>query len=146
MAVMMDNYISILDESMALAIDKVGKDHLAKLFFHRFFATFPETTTYFKGTDVDYFGAKKLTIIVTFIRDIIQHPNFAEGHISQEVIRHQMYGLKDKTYYFCLLDSLVISLKEILAETWSHEYETVWQDMTTAFKSIIASSVDDYLS
>lgn len=141
----MEDYIRLLDASFDTAINKIGNDALGALLFEKFFALYPETQAYFKGTDVNYFRGKKLNIIFTFIKDIIQHPNFAEGHISEEVIRHQMYGLTDKAYYFGLIDCVSLSVKEVLDSQWNAEYEEAWHDISTAFKSIVGEAAEAYL-
>lgn len=141
----MNNYVALLEQSFALANENLGSDILAKQFFELFFSTYPETLEYFEGTDIDYFKDKKLTIVFNFIRDIVKHPNYAEGHISQEVMRHQMYGLKDKEYYFTLIDSLAKIVKKAVAEQWNDEYEDAWNDTVMAFKSIIAKAIIAYI-
>lgn len=141
----MEDYIKLLDSSFDRAKEKIGNDELGALLFEKFFAMYPETPKYFKGTDVSYFRGKKLNIIFVFIKDIIKFPNFAEGHISQEVMRHQMYGLTDKEYYFGLIDCVSITIKEVLESEWTPEYEEAWNDVSMAFKSIVGEAADSYI-
>lgn len=141
----MEAYIKLLDSSFNRAKEKIGNDALGELLFKKFFATYPETLKYFKGTDVSYFRGKKLNIIFSFIIDIIKHPNFAEGHISQEVMRHQMYGLTDKEYYFGLIDCLSLAVKEVLESEWTPAHEEAWNDTSMAFKSIVGEAAEAYL-
>lgn len=141
----MNDYVSLLEQSFALANEKKGSDLLADQFFEQFFSTYPETLKYFEGTDIDYFKTKKLNIIFNFIRDIVKSPNYAVGHISQEVMRHQMYGLKDREYYFTLIESLANIVKQAVGNEWHDEYETAWNDTVTAFKSIVAEAVEAYV-
>lgn len=141
----MENYIELLNESFHKAEDKIGRDELGQRYFKQFFHAHPETQSYFKDTDISSFGGKKLHIIFDFVKDIILHPNFAEIQISQEVMRHQMYGLTDKSYYFTLIDSLPIVIKSTLEENWSEDYEGAWNDIGIAFKSIIGAAVDTYV-
>lgn len=141
----MADYIKLLNESFYKAEEKVGHDELGQRFFKQFFQTHPETQRYFKDTDISTFGGKKLNIIFDFIKDIILHPNFAEVQISQEVIRHQQYGLTDKSYYFTLIDSLPLVLKSTLEQDWTEDYEGAWNDLGIAFKSIVGAAVDTYV-
>ncbi|NRB37997.1 MAG: hypothetical protein HRU20_05955 [Pseudomonadales bacterium] len=141
----MDDYVGLLEDSFHSANNRIGTDAMGSLFFDKFFSIYPETQQYFNGTDINYFKGKKLNIIFTFITDIIKHPNYAEVHISQEVMRHQMYGLKDKTYYFTLIDCLFMVVKETLNDEWNPEYETAWHDTTQAFKAIVGEAAEAYL-
>ena len=141
----MDDHLSILQASYQQAIDSVGEDVLAQQFFDYFFDTYPETLLYFKGTDTAYFGAKKLKIIYQFLLDIIKHPDFAEGQITQEVIRHQMYGLQDREYYCCLIDALQLCVRSANTQGWPDSYETAWNDITIVFKGYIGAAVDDFV-
>ncbi|CAA0125581.1 Uncharacterised protein [BD1-7 clade bacterium] len=141
----MDNYVQLLDESFDLAEQALGHDELGSLFFENFFSNYPETKIYFKGTDIAYFGGKKLNIIFVFLKDIIEHPNFAEGHITMEVGRHQMYGLSDREYYFGLVNCLSITLKNVLGSSWSSLYDEAWNDTSMAFKSIVNEAFETYI-
>lgn len=141
----MQEYVDTLNRSFLAAEKKLGSDVMAAQFFQQFFTLYPETAQYFKGTDIEQFQGKKLNIIFTFIKDVFLHPNYAEVHISQEVIRHQMYGLKDKVYYFTLIDSLAMIVKTALEDEWTEEFESVWNDAAMAFKAIVSEAVDNYV-
>src|SRR5690606_20265373 len=114
----------------------------SQLFFSRFFDTWPETRTYFIGTDVDYFRKKKIRIIFEFLTDIIKHSQYAEDQIAQEVIRHQMYGLKDQEYYYTLANCLYQAVKTTLDDQWDEETETAWNDILLVFKGLVAQAVE----
>ena len=141
----MNNYVTLLEQSFLIANKQVGSDVLADQFFKQFFSVYPETLQYFDGTDLDAFKVKKLHIIFNFIRDIVKSPNYAEVHISQEVMRHQMYGLKDREYYFTMIESLAGIIKKAADDKWNDEFESAWNDTITAFKSIVAEAVEAYV-
>ncbi|ROS04862.1 hypothetical protein EDC56_0378 [Sinobacterium caligoides] len=141
----MEDYVSQLEGSFNLALEKVGANKLAESFFDKFFAAYPEISQYFAGTDIGYFKGKKLKIVFEFITDIVNHPDFAEVHIAQEVLRHQIYGLKDEAYYFVLIDSLELAVKEALGEKWNSDYQSAWHDIGLIFKAIIGKAVDELL-
>lgn len=84
-------------------------------------------------------------IIFVFLKDVIQHPNYAEGQISQEVVRHQMYGLDDKQYYFTLIDALHQVVRAAQSRCWNDITESSWQDIAYLFKGQITSSINNYL-
>lgn len=138
-------YIENIEQSYQTAQNKVGEAKLAEDFFDRFFTTYPETQQFFSNTNLDYFGSKKLNYIYNFFADVLKHPNFAEVHLSQEVMRHQMYGLKDKEYYFMLIDSLVATIKNNLNEDWTNDMEESWEAVSQALKAIIQQAANDYL-
>lgn len=141
----MQSHLDILQASFQKAIDRAGIETLSQLFFSRFFDTWPETRTYFIGTDVDYFRKKKIRIIFEFLTDIIKHSQYAEDQIAQEVIRHQMYGLKDQEYYYTLANCLYQAVKTTLDDQWDEETETAWNDILLVFKGLVAQAVETYL-
>ncbi len=143
---MHEHYIQLLEQSFNRAQHKVGLEALSSFFFSRFFNIYPETQTFFENTDIDYFKRKKITIIFSFCIDIIKHPDFSQGRISEEIIRHQIYGLNDKVYYFTLIDCLSTSIKAALGDDWKPEYQEVWYDISLAFKSSINEAASDFLS
>ena len=77
--------------------------------------------------------------------DVVEHPDYAQIHITQEVIRHQVYGLKDKEYYFALVDCIHYAVKQALADEWSSQEEEVWSDIALAFKGIIREAASEFL-
>lgn len=141
----MEEYVKVLEESFRKAEDKVGIEELSTRFFSRFFETFPETGALFKGTNIDYFRKFKMRTIFVFLVDIVKHPNYAEVHIAEEVMRHQMYGLKDREYYFTMATCLLEAVKSALADEWAEEEEVAWNDILLVFKGLVAEAADVYL-
>lgn len=133
----------VIESSLEQAEQAIGAQALAEDFFQRFFAQYPETRDYFSQTNISSFGPKKFRYISEFIVDIYRHPNYAEGNLSEEVLRHQMYGLVDKEYYFALLDALHLSVKQALDQRWSQEQEEAWSDANAALRHTINTAVTE---
>ena len=133
----MENYYRQMQDCLARAEQRVGQERLAATFFAHFFEHFPETMNYFADTDISKFGPRKYRIISTFLLDMIRHPDFAEAELTDEVRRHQDYGLKDKDYYFALIDALQLTVKEALDDEWTVAMEECWQDVSMAMKGVI---------
>lgn len=134
---------NIIEQSLEAAESKVGAQALARDFFERFFKLYPETQSYFSQTDISSFGPKKFRYISEFIIDIYRHPNYAEGNLSEEVLRHQMYGLVDKEYYFALLDALQQSIQDALGEAWTPSLNETWNDANAALRHTINTAVSE---
>lgn len=133
----MSNYSKALTSSMTLAQSKQGAHTLALNFFEHFFSVYPETQSYFEGTNIDSFCERKLGIIFEFFIDTVEHPDFAEGKLIEEVIRHQMYGLNDQTYYVTLIDALHEVVRVACGDEWTEDYQNSWHDVGMAFKAHI---------
>ena len=87
-----------------------------------------------------------MLIIFNFLLDVVAHPNYADGQITEEVIRHQVYGLHDKEYYFALVDCLYYAVKEALPESeWNADCEQAWNDVGMSFKAIVQDAAGSFL-
>ena len=135
---MEQQHLQLLESSIRLARQQRGGDWLAAELFRRFFDRFPDARRqFFADTDIGYFGERKFNIIAEFLLDTLRHPNFAEGNMCNEMMRHQMYGLADKAYYFGLVDALMESVQTALAEQWNEQYAECWNDTTAALKGFV---------
>lgn len=141
----LSQYAAILESSFNRAVEKLTIETLSANFFAEFFATYPETERFFKDSDMNYFSRKKMKIIFEFFVDIVKHPKFAEDFMAQEVMRHQMYGLRDKEYYFTLVACLQNAVKTALGDEWTDEMESTWNDVMLAFRGFVAEAADLYL-
>lgn len=141
----MEEYVKVLEASFKRAEDKVGVEALSTRFFGRFFETYPETGALFEGTNIDYFRKFKMRTIFNFLIDIVKHPNYAEVHIAQEVMRHQMYGLQDREYYFTMASCLLEAVKSAASDEWTDEEESAWNDILLVFKGLVSEAADIYL-
>lgn len=135
---MSNHALSLMEQSIRRAKEKQGEEALAEELFRRFFDRFPETRTqFFTKTDLDYFGVRKFDIIVEFLLDTLKHPNFAEGNMCNEMMRHQVYGLNDKAYYLGLIDSLMESVQAALGDEWTDQLAEHWNDTTNGLKAFV---------
>ena len=75
----------------------------------------------------------------------MRHPDYAETQIITEVMRHQVYGLKDKEYYYMLLDAFHASVKKCLQDEWTVEMEDCWSDVIQAIRAQIYEATKDFL-
>ena len=142
---MYEEHIKIIESSLKRGIEKQGLHAIAKNLFVVFFEKHPDTEKYFEGTVIDTFCERKFKIIYNFLIDTLKYPDYADGAVCTEVIRHQIYGLKDKEYYFALVDSVLLSVKLALEEEWTLEIEEFWSDASVGLKKIIYDSAADYL-
>lgn len=142
---MLDNHVSVIEGSIRRAYEKSGADNLAQHFFDSFFTRYPETRQFFKNTDISSFGPKKIRYISDFIIDTVKHPDYAATQIITEVMRHQVYGLKDKEYYYMLIDAFHESVKACLAEEWNETIEECWSDVVLTIKSQIYEAAREFL-
>ncbi|HEY9033126.1 MAG TPA: globin domain-containing protein [Pseudomonadales bacterium] len=129
-----------IQQALMLAEQRQGIEMLSEAFFGHFFATYPETREYFRDTDIRKFGPEKFRIVSSFLLDIVRHPDFAEVELTDEVRRHLAYGLKDKAYYFALIDALEQSVREALQQDWEGEMAESWHDVTLAMKGVIGQA------
>lgn len=141
----LSQYAVVLESSFARAVEKLTIETLSANFFAQFFDTYPETQEFFKDSDMNYFSRKKMKIIFEFFVDIVKHPKFAEDYMAQEVMRHQMYGLRDREYYFTLVACLQNAVKNALGDEWTDEMESTWNDVMLAFRGFVAEAADIYL-
>lgn len=143
---MYEQQLKLIETSYQTALANQSIAALAETFFERFFSQYPETQSYFAKTDIAYFGPKKLNIIYEFVVDTLAHPDYAEVGISEEVIRHQIYGLKDKSYYYFLVDTLS---EVIIAACEQHEQfneiKQAWELAATGFKGSVQTAANTYL-
>lgn len=140
------SHIRLIRGSYESACHKITEPALAEQFFHYFFNTYPETKAFFDGSDMDYFNRKKLNIIFEFMVDVFEHPHYAEGNMAEEVMRHQIYGLRDEEYYFMIADSLIQVVKKTLDDGWTDDINEAWNDALKVFKRNIHIAVKDYIS
>ena len=143
--VQLDSHYLLIEKTISRAYEKQGAAVLARLFFTRFFGQYPETQPFFKATHIESFGPKKIRYISDFLIDTVKHPDYAETQIITEVMRHQVYGLKDKEYYYMLLDAFHASVKECLEGEWTADMEDCWVDVVQGIKAQVYEATKDFL-
>lgn len=142
---MLDPHFLLIEKTINRAYEKKGAAVLSQLFFERFFSHYPETRQFFKTTDIPSFGPKKIRYISDFLIDTVKHQDYAATQIINEVMRHQVYGLRDKEYYYMLLDAFHESVRECLQEEWNDEMESCWSDVVLGVKSQVYEATKDFL-
>ena len=139
------HHLTVIETGIDRAIEISGIPQISKRLFEIFFDTYPETQQYFKDTDITTFSPRKFEFIREFLLDVMKHPDYFEGVVINEVVRHQAYGLRDHEYYNTLIDSFQLSIKESLSEEWNDDMETCWVDITTGMKANIFEASKNYL-
>lgn len=114
--------------------------------FEHFFTELPQAQSYFDQTDLNLFAPKKMQTVYNFLVDISENPKYAQAHITQEVVRHQIYSLNQTTYYFTLVDSLHQAVKTTVGTSWTAAYERAWNALTMHFKYIVEQAATDFLN
>jgi hemoglobin-like flavoprotein len=142
---MIDGQYLLIEKTINAAYEKKGDAVLAQLFFDKFFLHYPETQQFFKTTHIPSFGPKKIRYISDFLIDTVKHPDYAETQIITEVMRHQVYGLKDKEYYYMLLDAFHESVRECLQDEWTEEMEECWVDVVQGVKAQVHEAAKEFL-
>lgn len=137
---MFEHHIELIEAAFKRAEEIKGKQYLAEHFFELFFENYPQTREFFKTTDFASYAPMKYRMICDLLLDTIKHPDFAEGELTDEVRRHQSFGLHDKEHFFSLVDTIEVLIREVLADEWSDELATCWNDASTAMKGIITNA------
>jgi hemoglobin-like flavoprotein len=141
----MKQYVEILEGSYKRALDISDENEIADIVFNHFFDIFPETRELFDQKILkNYFGRVKIHAIYTFFVDIVKYPDYGETHLAEEFLRHDGYGLRDKEYFFVLLDCFVLAVKQVLGEEWTNEHEQAWSDVCTGMKPLIDEAARIY--
>ena len=141
---MIELYTETIKSGIEKALSRHTPKQLGLKLFEQFFAIYPEAKSYFQASDVPSFAARKFQYLADFYIDTVEHPNYAEDHVSYEVDRHQVYGVADPEYYYALID---VFQDVILSSIDEQDAEVVgiWRDVATAMKAHIKLGADLYL-
>ncbi len=137
---MPDNHIQLIEAALKNAERIKGKQYLAERYFELFFLHYPQTQTFFKTTDFATYAPMKYRMICDFLIDTVKNPDFAEAELTDEVRRHQGFGLYDKEHFYAIIDTLETLMREVLQQEFDDELATSWHDVATAMKSIITEA------
>ena len=137
---MFEQHCVVIEKALARAEELEGMQQLSERFFEIFFEQYPQTLQYFEGTDIPQFAPRKFQIIITFFIDVMKHPDFADGELTDEVRRHIVYGLSDKEYYIALIDAIELVIREALGDEWTDELAEYWNDAALGMKGIVADA------
>jgi hemoglobin-like flavoprotein len=134
---MYQQHIEAVENSLAQAKQICSIEMLADTMFRIFFDKYPEARRYFADYDLSQLASVKFNIIVVTVIDSLKFPDYADNYVSEEVYRHTIHDLKDREYYFALIDALIQSLKQTLAEQWTPQLEQYWTEAVASMKHII---------
>jgi hemoglobin-like flavoprotein len=134
---MYDHHIAVIEGSIQRGIEKVGLDALSANMFKQLFEQFPETASMFDVESLEGFAPEKFSIITELILDSFRHPEYAESTIQNEILRHHMYELYDKEYYFTLIESVKNCIQVALGDEWTPEMQECWDDAIAGLQGLI---------
>ena len=137
---MYERHITLIETALKRAEEIKGKQYLAERFFELFFQHYPQTREFFKNTDFPTYAPMKYRMITSFLLDTVKYPDFAEGELTDEVRRHEAFGLHDKEYFFALVDTIEVLNKDVLGDEWTDELGSCWADVSLAMKGIISEA------
>lgn len=135
-----------IKQSIAEATQKQSVDQLAQQMFDVFFTQYPEAQVYFADYNLDELAPRKFRLLTESLLDTLLYPDFAKDRLDEEVFRHLSHNLRDREYYFALLDALLHCIKTTLQDQWSDQYEEHWHDSMTGMKQMISLGVKNHLS
>ncbi|CAA0095492.1 Uncharacterised protein [BD1-7 clade bacterium] len=138
---MFDHHIEVIESSVSEARRRVGIKALSVPLLKRLFETFPETADMFDIESLEGFAPEKFQYVLDLIVDTLKRPEYARESVENEIVRHQMYALKDEEYYFVLVESVPECVKSVLADDWTDEMEECWSDAVYGLKGFIHESV-----
>ncbi|MEH6593107.1 MAG: hypothetical protein V7746_22750 [Halioglobus sp.] len=126
---MYQKQIAVLKDSIKQATQQQGTKALSAKMFEIFFQRYPEAQEYFAEYNLAQLGDLKFQILTEIIVDTLEFPNFASGFVDEEVYRHfHVHSLKDREYYFGLIDAIYEAIKIALNTQWNEQVDKCWRD------------------
>lgn len=125
--------------SLKDSINKATMQHPTKILsvkmFEIFFERYPEAREYFKDYDLAKIGGRKFQQIAEAIVDTLEIPGSANHYIDEQVYRHLvMHNVRDKEYYFGLIDAVYETVKTTLNSQWNENYDEHWREAITGLR------------
>lgn len=143
---MFQQHITSIKKTVAQATEQLSVDQLAEQMFALFFQQYPEAQTYFADYDLSELAPRKFRLLVDSLLDTLAYPDFAQDRLDEEVFRHLTHNLRDREYYFGLLDALIHCLKANLAHQWSETDEEYWREAVTGMMHMIDEGVKNHIT
>ncbi len=144
-----NTYIDTIKNCIKIAEQQHSPKQLGITLFGQYFEKFPETREFFKESDVPTFAARKYQYIADFFIDTVEHPNYAEDHVSYEVDRRQVYGVKDPEYYYAIIDVfqnvILLACDQADKHSIRDEQRVIWNEVASAMKAHIRLGAGLYL-
>lgn len=141
---MYQEQIAGLKDSISKATQQHSIDYLSEKMFAIFFEQYPEAREYFKDHNLSDLGEWKFQLIAEIIVDGLEYPRFANRYIDEEVYRHlRAHNLKDKEYYFGLIDAVYETVKTTLHSEWNENYDEYWRDAIAGMRHIFDGALKE---
>ncbi|MRI34577.1 hypothetical protein EOPP23_16450 [Endozoicomonas sp. OPT23] len=138
---MLERHLQVIESSIKSAIEKDGIEKLSSRLFDRLFDYYPETKSLFDISSIPVLAPRKFQLLLDLIVDTLKHPGYAESAVADEAIRHSIYDLKHKEYYFILMETVPLCLKHSLKEVWTAETEECWNDTVSGLKGLFHKAI-----
>ncbi len=130
----LQRHIDLVKDSINQAQKIRDVESLSEEMLSRFFVIFPEAEEIFAPFDRKKVNMTKFYRVGEALLDVLEHPQYSETALNEEVYRHKTYNIKDKEYYFVMADTYVQTLKSTLQDSWTAEHDEVWSDTLNALK------------
>lgn len=127
-------HLALVKSSIKQAQEIRDIESLSEEMLDRFFTIFPEAEEIFAPFDRKKVNMTKFYRVGEALVDVLEHPQYSETALNEEVYRHKTYDIKDKEYYFVMADTYVQTLKSTLKDNWTSEHDEVWNDTLDALK------------
>lgn len=139
------DHLQVVKQSLADARERCHLSVLAADMFREFFERHPEARDIFVPFDLEKIGPFKFCKIADALVDVLEYPEYSETSLSEEVYRHQIYDIKDKEYYFALVDAFVHAIKRCLGDDWSTEYDECWNDAVSGLQHNVVLGLQEHI-
>lgn len=140
---MYQHHIDTLRASIDIATNHQSLEKLSAPLFDTLFELYPETKDAFDADSLKSFAPQKFKLVSELIVDVFAHPQYAEESILNEIVRHQMYDLKDKEYYFTLAESTQQCVKSACGQDWTDDMQECWSDAILGFKGLVVNAINE---
>lgn len=134
-----------IEDSVKRAVSIKPVSELAGLMFAHFFTQHPEAQVFFQPYKLDELAPRKFRLLVETLLDTLNYPDFAEGRLNEEVYRHLTHNVRDREYYFALMDALALTVEQTLADQWNKQYQEHWREANSGMRHMIDLAAKEYL-
>ena len=119
----MDNDAAIITETMERVAERVGDP--IPLIFARLFAEIPEAEALFVRDKGGLVRGQMFQVTMESLLDFLGDRSYGANLIQIERVNHQGLGVEPEMFDRFYL-TVIATFKDILAEQWTDEMETVW--------------------
>ena len=143
---MYQQHVISIKETVKYASEQHTVKQMAEQLFADFFSHYPEAQTYFADYDMAELGPRKFHILIDSLLDTLQYPDFAEDRLDEEVFRHLIHNLRDREYYFALLDALYRCIHNNAKHQWQPHNTEHWLEAIAGMKHMIDQGAKNHIS